>query len=127
MSYIDSSRLSANDMVTVKPDRNICIDPAAPSTHIYEATITKATGSSVELKAGDLLDVGSDGKFLSATAVAPAGVLLEDVTVGTDADVKARILVAGTVNNKLLGNCTLTPAIWASLAGRGIYLMEVPA
>lgn len=132
MSYIDSSRLAANNMFTVTPGRNICVDPAAPSTHIYEAEIAKLAASAtadVVLKAGALLDLGEDGTFSSAVAVAPAGVLLEDVTVpkGGTANVKAQVLVAGTVDNEQLSNCTLTKAIWAALCGRGIYLTEVPA
>lgn len=127
MSYIDSAnRLAANDMVTVTPDRGICVDPAAPSTHIYEAVIAKASADT-ELKAGTLLDIGTDGKFSTAAATDPAGVLLEDVTVTSGADVTASILVAGTVRNDALSNCTLTKAIWAGLAAKGIYLTEVPA
>lgn len=131
MSYIDTTnRLAANDMVTVTPDRAICVDPAAPSTHIYQAVIAKLATSAtadVELKAGALLDIGTDGTFSSAAATEPAGVLLEDVTVTKDANVTATILVAGTVQNSMLSNCTLTKAIWIALAAKGIYLTEVPA
>lgn len=120
------SRLEDTSLHIVTPKKPICTDMAAPSTHIYVCKIAKST-SAVSLKAGACLDMTEDGKFSSAVATDPSGILMRDVDVGTDADATASVLVSGTVDASELSNiAAYDTAMWGKLIAHHIYPTEAP-
>lgn len=89
------------------------------------ATITLATGA-LELKRGQVLFAGSDGKLTATAAAGKArAILAEDVTGEADGDVTAEVFYAGIFNaNGITG--TITAEDVDALRARDIYV-ETPA
>lgn len=89
------------------------------------ATITLATGA-LELKRGQLLFEGADGKLTATAAAGKArAILAEDVSGDAAGDVNAEVFLAGIFfGDAILG--TVTAADVDALRARDIYL-EFPA
>lgn len=115
--------LEATNIVTVGFKKPVCLD----EVHAQKRYVTIAKGSkALSLKEGAALDYDSSTmKYTADAVVSPAAILLEDVELGTDADVTATVLVAGEVDKNMISNVTLTDAVVQAMGTRGIFAKEV--